>query len=284
MLQDDDFNGTRIKMVKIDQIDIPSYQRDKMKPWAAYLAENWDHHLFTHPRLAAKDGGRFDVIDGQHTVLAAETRGHAELPCLVLVGVDQQRSAAIFSDLNTNRKRLTPFDVYKADLEAGREWALSLEALAIKYDLRIGRGAGPYFLQAVGQCKAIIQSGWLADLDDALAILTAAYEPTLAENASRLERKLVVGCVDLVRRTKRADAFDLTLCIRRLQKATFKRRATTGIRLTPESLETTYIPALIEQGTLTMPPLNSAMGNAVLFGRALAIAIYGADRARSFYS
>lgn len=284
MLRDEDFNGTKIKVVRIDLIDIPSYQRAEMSGWAKHLAENWDHQLFSYPRVAVKSGGRYDAMDGQHTILAAEQRGHLEIPCMVIENVDHKRGAAIFSDLNTGRKRLHPLDVYRADLEAGRAWAVTLDEFATKYGIKVAKGTGPHYLQAVGQCKTIISQGQSDDLDDALAILTEAYDAALAENASRLERKLLVGCVDLVRRTKRADAFERALCIRKLQKATFKRRDIRGIRLTPESLETQYIPALIEQGTLPMPPLNSAMGNAVLFGRALAIAIYGAERARTFYA
>lgn len=280
----DDFNGHRVKMVRIDRIDIPEYQRKAMEGWASSIADRWNHNLFTYPRVVVKDGGRFDCIDGQHTVLAASKRGHLELPCAVLDGVDTQTAAGIFSDINTGRKRLTSFDVYKADLIAGREWAVALDAIASRYGINVARGASPYTLQAIGQAKTIIESGGADHLDDALAILTGAYDPDLDENSSRLERKIVTGCVDLVRRAKREGEFDRQTFIRKLRKATYKRRSVSGLKVTPESIETDFIPAMIEQGNLQMPPLNSAMGNAVLFGRALAIAIFGVERSRQLYS
>lgn len=284
MLRDDDFNGSKIRLVKIDLIDIPSYQRIAMDGWAKDIAANWNRHLFTHPRIAAKPDGHFDAIDGQHEVLAASYRGHTQIPCAVLEGVGHVEAAGIFSDINTQRKRLTPFDVYRADLEAGRQWAVSLSELVDRYGIRIARGASPFHLQAVGQAKAIIADGRLTDLDDALFILTVAFDPSLRENESRLERKLIVGMSDLVKRAKRANVFDRIQFAKKLQRVTYRRRAYTGLHLTPESIEKDYIPALIEDGTLEMPPLNSAMGNAVLFGRALAIAILGSERAKTLYS
>lgn len=284
VLAGDDFNGHRVKAVRIDRIDIPEYQRTNMEGWASDIAQNWSNYLFTYPRLAAKGDGRYDCIDGQHTVLAAEKRGHVELPCAVLDGVDTKVAAGIFSDINTRHKRLTPFDVYRADLIAERPWALTLASIARRYGINVARGASPYTLQAIGQAKTIIESGGEEHLDDALAILTNAYDPELAENASRLERKLVVGCVDLVRRAKREGVFDRQSFINKLRAAKYKRRSVSGLKVTPESIETDYIPAMIEQGNLQMPPLNSAMGNAVLFGRALAIAIFGIDKSRQLYS
>lgn len=284
MFSGDDFNGHRVKQVRIDRIDIPEYQRVRMEGWASDIAQNWNNYLFTYPRLSAKEGGRFDCIDGQHTILAAEKRGHTELPCAVLDGVDTKTAAGIFSDINTGRRRLTSFDVYKADLYAGREWAVTLHDIAQRYGVNVARGASPYTLQAIGQAKSIIDGGGAEHLEHALAILTMAYDPDLPENSSRLERKLVVGCVDLVRRAKREGLFERQLFINKLRSAKYKRRAVSGLKVTPESIETDYIPAMIEQGNLQMPPLNSAMGNAVLFGRALAIAIFGVDKARHLYS
>lgn len=284
VLAGDDFNGHRVKAVRIDRIDIPEYQRAKMEGWATDIAQNWSSYLFTYPRVAAKEGGRFDCIDGQHTIIAAEKRGHIEVPCAVLDGVDVKTAAGIFSDINTGRRRLTSFDVYKADLLAERSWAVTLSSIAQRYGINVARGASPYTLQAIGQSKTIIEAGGADHLDDALAILTNAYDPDLAENSSRLERKIVVGCVDLVRRAKREGVFDRQSFINKLRAAKYKRRGVGGLKVTPESIETDFIPAMIEQGNLQMPPLNSAMGNATLFGRALAIAIFGVDKARHLYS
>jgi hypothetical protein len=284
MLRDDDFNGSKIKVVKIDRIDIPDYQRIAMGPWAKTIAENWNRHLFTHPRLAEKPDGRYDCIDGQHELLAATLRGHESLPCIVFDGVGHIEAAAIFSDMNTGRKRLTPFDVYRADLIAGRQWAVDLAHIVDELGLRIARGASPHTVQAVGQCKVLIQDGRYQDLYEALIILVSAFDASLPENHDRLERKMIVGMADFVRRARRAEVLDIEKFGRKLSKVTYRRRSITGIRLTPESLERDYIPKLIEDGTLEMPQLNSAQGNAVLYGRAIAIAVLGVDQARALYA
>ena len=283
-LRDDDFNGSRIKIIRIDLIDIPTYQRQQAKGWAEKIAHEWDHYLFTYPRVCPKDGGRYEVIDGQHTILAAEIRGHTDIPCAVLTGIDHVSAAGVFSDVNTKRLRPQPYDIFKADLEAGRDWAVALQDIAERHEIKVGPGQSPNILRAIAQAHTIIDRGMVADLDDALSILTRVYDPKLPENETRLERKLLMGIVDLVHRTKREKIFDLDQVVRKLKKATYSRRGIRGIHLTPKDLASDYLGALIEAGQLEMPQLTTGSGSSTVYGKALAIAIYGVDQTRKLYS
>ena len=283
-LQDDDFNGSRIKVIRIDLIDIPDYQRSQKRGWAEEIARDWDHHLFTYPRVCLKDDGRYDAIDGQHTILGAEIRGHQNIPCAVLVGIDHQKAAAVFSDVNTRRQRLAAYDVYNADLIAGRDWAITLQGIAERHGIRVDPGRGPSSLRAISQAKSIIDRGMAADLEDGLEILSRVYDPALPENETRLERKLLMGIVDLIHRAKREGIFDLDQTVRKLRKATYVRRGIRGIHLTPKALESDYLGALIEAGQLDMPQLTTGSGSSTVYGKALAIAVFGVDQTRKLYS
>jgi hypothetical protein len=283
-LHDEDFNGSRIKVIRIDAIDIPVYQRERVKGWAESIAQDWNHHLFTYPRVCVTESGRYECIDGQHTVLAAEIRGHVSLPCAVLTDVDTKTGAIVFSDVNTKRQRPQAYDIFKADLWAERGWAVTLRSITDKHGLAVSPIRGSSNLRAIAQARVIIERGMAADLDDALSILTRVYDPALAENSNRLERKLLMGVVDLVHRSKREGIFNLETVVRKLSKATYSRRGVRGIHLTPMALETDYLASLIEQGTLDMPQLTTGSGSSSVYGKALSIAVYGVEQTRKLYS
>lgn len=60
-------------------------------------------------------GGRYEVIDGQHTAIAAATHGEIlELPCVVTAERSVQERAADFVGLNRDRLTMTPMQVFFA--------------------------------------------------------------------------------------------------------------------------------------------------------------------------
>lgn len=65
-------------------------------------------------------GGRFEVIDGQHTAIAAATHGSiASLPCLVLSADTAAKRSAAFVGINHDRVTLTPHALWRARCVAG---------------------------------------------------------------------------------------------------------------------------------------------------------------------
>lgn len=66
--------------------------------------------------------GTYEVIDGQHTAIAAATHGAvAELPCLITRGKNVQERAADFVGLNRDRLVMTSMQVFFAEHAAGDE-------------------------------------------------------------------------------------------------------------------------------------------------------------------
>lgn len=69
--------------------------------------------------------GVYEVIDGQHTAIAAATHGGiSELPCVITRGKGVQQRAADFVGLNRDRLVMTPTQVFFAELAAGDELAV----------------------------------------------------------------------------------------------------------------------------------------------------------------
>lgn len=74
------------------------------------------------------DGGYFEVVDGQHTAIAAATHGEIdELPCLVSASRDLSQRAGDFVGLNKDRVAIHPLQLYRAELAAGDEIATEVD-------------------------------------------------------------------------------------------------------------------------------------------------------------
>lgn len=126
----------------IDELAIdPSYQRDINLQGVTLIrsiATHWDWSL-CHPLIVSErpDGSLF-VVDGQHRLMAAALRGDIrDLPCVVIRYPTVEAEAKGFVALNTARRPLTPFAIFRAALAAGDEDAIGLNAMIARHGLRI---------------------------------------------------------------------------------------------------------------------------------------------------
>lgn len=70
------------------------------------------------------DDGRYEVIDGQHTAIAAASHGGLDqLPCLISPPRSVEARAAAFVGLNRDRLAMTMLQVFWAEIAAGDEIA-----------------------------------------------------------------------------------------------------------------------------------------------------------------
>lgn len=73
------------------------------------------------------DGGRYEVIDGQHTAIAALSRGDIkEMPCMVSDAKDVAGRAADFVGINKDRVAMTALQVFWGKVAAGDELAIEV--------------------------------------------------------------------------------------------------------------------------------------------------------------
>lgn len=109
-----------------------AYQRDLSRGnWAMIrkIATNFRWSRFSPVFVAPIEGGRYAVIDGQHRCHAAAMCGHLTVPCQV-VQMDLREQAEAFAAVNGMVTKVTTWNIYKASLTAGEEWAVRIDRIA----------------------------------------------------------------------------------------------------------------------------------------------------------
>lgn len=93
------------------------------------MAQHWDWASFKAPSVArTEDPNLFEVVDGQHTAIAAATNGNIPfLPCLVMDAETLSQKAAGFLGINRSRIALTPAAIYTAQVAAQDGDAIAVE-------------------------------------------------------------------------------------------------------------------------------------------------------------
>lgn len=102
------------------------YQRPIDMSWVRKLAAGFDMRRFGVVTTSLREDGRLYVIDGQHRVSAARSVGIERVPVTIYDDLSLGEEAALFSALNTERKRMNPEELYWADFLAGNEEAVGI--------------------------------------------------------------------------------------------------------------------------------------------------------------
>ncbi|MEO1110494.1 MAG: ParB N-terminal domain-containing protein [Pseudomonadota bacterium] len=116
-----------------------SYQRQlERKSWNAIrkIAMHFSWSKFSPVFVAPVEGGKFAIIDGQHRTHAAASCGFEQVPCQ-LVQMTHAQQAAAFAAVNGNVTQVTSFQVFKAALAAGEEWATHARDVAERGGCRL---------------------------------------------------------------------------------------------------------------------------------------------------
>lgn len=95
-----------------------SYQRETNNENIQKLIRDWDDNRCDFLLVSFRDN-KFYVVDGQHRYTAAKFKGIKELPCIILTGLTKEQEARIYSRQNENVKKLTIYDVFKANIVNG---------------------------------------------------------------------------------------------------------------------------------------------------------------------
>lgn len=94
------------------------------------MVARWDWRLFKSPivvRVIRNDEERFMVVDGQHTIIAAITRGDIEsLPVLLFNETSTRSQAMSFVGHNTQRTSVRAARLFYSKVEAGDPAAIDL--------------------------------------------------------------------------------------------------------------------------------------------------------------
>lgn len=155
-----------VRMVRVADMQIEtSYQRSlstKSVKLIRQIITNWDWSRFKPPIVSEADGGRYNVVDGQHTAIAAASHPQiAFLPCVVIDAQTVKQRAASFVSHNTNRVAMTSFQIFMGRAAAGDPVASDLVEI-----IKEERGIIPHFYPKRGDAAAgeIIGIGNLEEL------------------------------------------------------------------------------------------------------------------------
>lgn len=102
------------------------------------IAERWDWNSYKPLSVASAGDGRYEVIDGQHTAIAAASTGAIEtLPCLVLSAETVAERARAFVGINSERLALTPYALFRARVAAGDAEAVAVQNAVSAADVEL---------------------------------------------------------------------------------------------------------------------------------------------------
>lgn len=149
--------GTKkLAWIPVDIMNIKPYQRDRQRH-INNIAENWDDNKCNVLTVSyEEENGWFNVVDGQHRAVAARMRGIEYLVCEILNGLNDSGEAKLFVDANINSKKLSPYDVFKANQFISQEDDTELSIL----DKRLKKICDEYNIQvkkseACGTLKSV---------------------------------------------------------------------------------------------------------------------------------
>lgn len=127
------------------------------------IVGGWDWARFKPPVVARSGDDHFEVIDGQHTAIAAASHpGVESIPVMVVVALDQAARASAFVGHNRDRIALTAGQMHSAAVAAGDEDAVTLAQVCERAGVRVlknppGNGAfKPRDTLAVASIRALI--------------------------------------------------------------------------------------------------------------------------------
>ena len=108
--------GTKkLAWIPVELMNIPPYQREKQKHVNS-IAENWDDDKCDVLTVSYDaENGWFNVMDGQHRAIAAKMRGVEYLVAEIRTGWNRSQESSFYVHQNTSSKKLSHFDVFKAN-------------------------------------------------------------------------------------------------------------------------------------------------------------------------
>ncbi|MCR6658003.1 MAG: hypothetical protein NVV72_01165 [Asticcacaulis sp.] len=120
------------------------------------IVGHWQWSRFKPPVVAINEGGGREVLDGQHTAIAAATHpGVSLIPVLIVEAASQADRARAFVGQNRDRVAITTTQMHYSALAAGDEDALTIDQVCAKAGIRILKNATPGNACKPGDTSAI---------------------------------------------------------------------------------------------------------------------------------
>lgn len=162
----------------------PQYQRDlsdASRKLIGKMIARWDWRKFKPPVAVLADDGEFDLLDGQHTAIAAASHPLiGKIPVQIVEAEKMDERAAAFIGINRDRLAVTSAQMHAALIAAGDPAATVIQRVCDAVGvtvLRSSPGAGcfkPRQTIAIAAIGQLIERRGEARAADVLRILAAA--------------------------------------------------------------------------------------------------------------
>lgn len=180
------------------------YQRNLSKSHIKRTVEEFDLYQVNPVKVSRRDGINY-VFNGQHTIeIIALVSGSRDTPvwCMIYDDMDYSLEADIFANQQKYVKALVPYEIFKANIEAGNDKQLTIKSLVESYHLVIGSTKASATICAVSSLEYIFDKYGFHVLDRTLRLCIATWEGdsiSLSSNMLKGIAKLVYTFGDKMR-------------------------------------------------------------------------------------
>ena len=140
-----------------DLIVDPSYQpqiSDTGRRSVERIAQAFTWSCFSPVVVAAVEGGKYAIIDGQRRTTAAAVAGFQSVPCQI-VCANREEQAVAFKSINRAPTPVSRMGLYGVALAKGEAWAMQVANVCARANLEVLRYPVPIKRQSAGQTMAV---------------------------------------------------------------------------------------------------------------------------------
>ncbi|MBE5952102.1 MAG: hypothetical protein E7260_11035 [Lachnospiraceae bacterium] len=156
------------------------YQRNLSVKHVQKAAAHFDLYQINPVKVSKRDGLNY-VFNGQHTIeIIALVSGSRDTPvwCMVYDDLEYAHEADIFANQMKYTKPLSPYEIFMANIEAGSDKHLMIQALVESYDMQITASGQPGGICAVATLETIHDKYGYHVLDRTLRLIIGTWEGT----------------------------------------------------------------------------------------------------------
>ena len=175
-----------------------NYQRHLSKDHIRIAAEHFNPYQINPVKVSRRNGINY-VFNGQHTIeIVALVSGSRDTPvwCMVYDDLEYEQEADIFANQQRFVKKLLPYEIFMANIEAGNDEQLIIKALVESFDLRICGNSRPGCICCVATLEDIYHKYGYDILQRGLRLCIATWEgdvDSLTSNILRGVTHLIVA-------------------------------------------------------------------------------------------
>lgn len=177
------------------------YQRHLSKEHIRRAAENFNLCQINPVKVSRRQGINY-VFNGQHTIeIVALVSGSRDTPvwCMIYDNLEYEQEADIFANQQRFVKKLLPYEIFMANIEAGNDEQLIIKALVESFDLRISGNSKPGCVCCVATLEDLYRKYGYDVLQRSLRLCITTWEgdvDSLTSNILRGITHLVVAYED----------------------------------------------------------------------------------------